>query len=106
MHYDGAYFVVQDKDPRWNTINRSEVMQGAGMIMAASHMASWGWRGTLLGEAGPGGDCDHLRHQLCELERFNLAANAVYHGNATFVHESLPVAEPTRRQLVRITYSK
>lgn len=106
VHYDGAYFVTLEKDSRWNTTNHSGVTTGAGMIMAASHMASQGWRGTLLGQAGPGGDCDHMRHQLSELERFDLAANAVYHGNATFVHESLPVAEPTRRQLVRITYSK
>lgn len=69
-------------------------------------MASQGWRGTLLGAAGPGGDCDHMRSQLPELDRFDLEANVVYHGNATFIHESLPVAEPTRRQLVRITYSQ
>jgi hypothetical protein len=105
VHYDGAYFVIQHKDSRWNTINRSEVTQGAGMIIAASHQASHGWRGELPGVAGPGGDCDHLRAQLSDLERFYLEANTVYHGNATFLHESLPVAEPTRRQLVRITYS-
>lgn len=37
VHYDGVYFIVQNKDPRWNTINSSAIMSGAGMITAASH---------------------------------------------------------------------
>jgi len=105
-HYDGVYYMIRDKDPRWNTVQHGGVLQGGGMIIAASHVGSRGWRGTLLGVAGPGGDCDHMRDQLKELEAFDMEAGAIYHGNATFVHESIPVAETTRRQLIRISYSK
>lgn len=105
LHYDGVYLFIKDKDPRWNTCSDMEVLKNGGIILAASAPGGRCWNGTLYGEAGPGGDCEHMRDQLHNLTEFDLEPNVVYAGNAAFLHESIPVVEDTRRQLVRLTYS-
>lgn len=105
VHYDGVYLYTQDKDPRWNTMSDLRAMARGGIVLAASAVGGRCWNGTLYGEAGPGGDCEHLRDQLKELTEFDLEPNVIYTGNAMFLHESIPVVEDTRRQLVRLTYT-
>lgn len=37
------------------------------------------------------------------MECYDLESNTLYWGNSTFIHESLPVEEDVKRQLIRIT---
>jgi hypothetical protein len=72
-----------------------------GMLIVSSYEACKGWDGDFDGEPSQGGDCSHL--DLSKLESYNLKANTLYWGNSTFIHESLPLEEDVKRQLIRIT---
>lgn len=72
-----------------------------GMLMISSYKACKGWNGKLEGQPKQGGDCSHL--DLSNMESFKLEPNVLYWGNSTFVHESLPIEEDVKRQLIRIT---
>jgi hypothetical protein len=72
-----------------------------GMLIVSSYEACKAWEGDFDGEPNQGGDCSHL--DLSKLESYNLKANTLYWGNSTFIHESLPLEEDVKRQLIRIT---
>jgi len=72
-----------------------------GMLMVSSYEACKGWNGDYEGQPNQGGDCSHL--DLSKMNNFNLKSNTLYWGNSTFIHESLPLEEDVKRQLVRIT---
>ena len=72
-----------------------------GMLLISSYEACKGWNGDYDGEPNQGGDCSHL--DLSKMESFMLKKNTLYWGNSTFIHESLPLEEDVRRQIVRIT---
>lgn len=72
-----------------------------GMLIVSSYESCKGWNGKYDGQPNQGGDCSHLN--LSEMETFILKTNTLYWGNSTFIHESLPVKEDVKRQLVRIT---
>lgn len=74
-----------------------------GVVMASTFVACEAFIGTVNGVAGQGGDCEHLRDQLNQLDRFWLQENVVYLGNSTFIHEGHIVSQDTPRQLVRLT---
>jgi hypothetical protein len=57
--------------------------------------------GDFEGEPNQGGDCSHL--DLSKMDCYEMESNTLYWGNSTFIHESLPVQEDVKRQLVRIT---
>ncbi len=40
---------------------------------------------------------------LSKMDCYEMESNTLYWGNSTFIHESLPVQEDVKRQLVRIT---
>jgi hypothetical protein len=72
-----------------------------GMLIVSSYEACKGWNGEYEGQPNQGGDCSHL--DLSKMDNFNLKSNTLYWGNSTFIHESLPLEEDVKRQLVRIT---
>lgn len=72
-----------------------------GMLIVSSYEACKGWNGDYNGQPNQGGDCSHL--DLSKMENFILSKNTLYWGNSTFIHESLPLNEDVKRQLVRIT---
>jgi hypothetical protein len=72
-----------------------------GMIISSNYEACYGWNGTFKGIPLDGGDSSHI--DLSNLEKFKLEKNKVYIGNSTFLHESIPVNEDVKRQLIRIT---
>lgn len=72
-----------------------------GMLIISSYKACKGWNGDINGEPNQGGDCSHL--DLSNMENYELDSNTLYWGNSTFIHESLPVDEDIKRQLVRLT---
>jgi hypothetical protein len=74
-----------------------------GVIMASNFQACEAFVGTIEGVAGQGGDCEHLRDKLPEMDSFWLKENVVYHGNSTFIHEGHVVSQDVKRQLVRLT---
>lgn len=74
-----------------------------GTIIASNYEACDVWTGELDGIPGQGGDCEHLRPQFDGLTQFRMNANKAYVGNSLFVHQSMPVAETVKRQLVRLT---
>lgn len=76
-----------------------------GVILASNVVGCQAWRGTLEGAPGQGGDCEHLKDQLAQLPNFLLVPNAIYVGNSTMVHESLPQDQDVERTLMRITLS-
>lgn len=78
-------------------------MDFGGMLIASNEAAAVAWRGELDGLPGEGGDCEHLRDQFDSLTTVPMLANRVYLTNSSCVHESLPVQNPVRRQLIRIT---
>lgn len=72
-----------------------------GMLIVSSYEACKGWNGDYEGQPNQGGDCSHL--DLSKMESFILKKNNLYWGNSTFIHESLPLEEDVKRQLIRIT---
>lgn len=76
-----------------------------GMLIASNYPGCDGWVGQIEGIAGQGGDCEHLRDQFDKLEMFRLAPNTVYMSNSTFIHQSMPLDKPVKRQLLRLTLS-
>jgi hypothetical protein len=72
-----------------------------GMLIVSSYEACDGWNGEFEGQPNQGGDCSHL--DLNNMEKFRLEKNTLYWGNSTFIHESLPLTEDVKRQLVRVT---
>ena len=71
------------------------------MLIVSSYEACKGWNGDYEGQPNQGGDCSHL--DLSKMESFILKKNNLYWGNSTFIHESLPLEEDVKRQLIRIT---
>ena len=86
--------------PREKHINQYCSDKG-GMLIISSYEACKGWNGEYDGEPNQGGDCSHL--DLSTMESFIMEKNTLYWGNSTFIHESLPIDEDVKRQLVRIT---
>lgn len=74
-----------------------------GILMVSNFQACEGFIGEVDGVAGQGGDCEHLRDKLKEMESFWLKENVVYLGNSTFIHEGHPVNKDVARQLIRLT---
>ncbi len=77
--------------------------EGGGMLIAASHQGCRGWNVRLEGIPLQGGNCENFLSQLETTEAFLMEPNAIYWGNSTFVHESLPFSEELDRTLIRIT---
>lgn len=75
--------------------------ENGGMIIASNYEACDGWSGVFESIPLDGGDCSHI--DVSSLNKFRLKANKVYLGNSTFLHESLPILEDVKRQLIRIT---
>lgn len=86
--------------PREKHINQYCSDKG-GMLIISSYEACKGWNGEYDGEPNQGGDCSHL--DLSTMKSFIMEKNTLYWGNSTFIHESLPIDEDVKRQLVRIT---
>lgn len=85
---------------------RSYQNENGGMIIVSNHAACQVWLGELDGVPGQGGSCEHLRDQFADLDTGVMDPNRVYKTNSTCIHESLPVTEDVRRQLLRITLSE
>ncbi len=81
----------------WKTANFAEP---EAIILASDVSASRAFVGEFGGPIGEGGDCSHL--DLSALTPVALDASRAYIGNVTMIHESLPVARPTLRTLVRL----
>lgn len=75
---------------------------GNGMLTVASHPGCRAWAQTFVGRPGYEGECDHLMDQA-EGEGTLFGANEVYWLDGLCVHESVPMAEPTARQFVRLS---
>ena len=71
------------------------------MFIVSSYEACKGWNGVFEGQPGQGGDCSKI--DLSKMSSFILNRNTLYWGNSTFIHESLPLDQKIKRQLVRIT---
>lgn len=78
---------------------------GGGMLIASNYPGCDGWVGEIDGIAGQGGSCEHLRDQFDKLEMFRLSPSTIYMTNSTFIHQSMPLDKPVKRQLLRLTLS-
>lgn len=74
-----------------------------GTIIASNYEGCDVWTGEIDGIPGRGGNCEHLRPQFEKLDKFRMRANCAYIGNSLFVHESMPLDQTVRRQLIRLT---
>jgi hypothetical protein len=74
-----------------------------GMLVAASHVGCRAWAQEFAGNAGPNGDCEHLRVELDSTSEVTMLPGEVYWCNPTAVHESLPMVESVGRQFVRLS---
>ncbi|MBL4940352.1 MAG: hypothetical protein JKY81_01665 [Colwellia sp.] len=73
---------------------------GNGMLTISSTPHCKAYLGTIEGEPGPEGECDHLDINI-EGEVFE--AGHIYWVDGSCVHESLPVKRKTKRQFVRLS---
>lgn len=71
-----------------------------GIILASSVTAARGLSGEFEGAVGEGGDCSHI--DLSHLRPITMRRGAVYAGNVTMLHESLPTPFACQRILVRL----
>lgn len=76
-----------------------------GMLIASNFKSCQVWEGEFEGVPGLGGDCEHFRDELNQMETSMMPANVAYMANSTCIHESLPVTATVDRQLIRITLS-
>lgn len=114
VHIDGNYLFGWGSGGGWLngvpgrmlTADQQKLQYGSelgGVIMSSNFQACEAFVGTIEGEAGLGGDCEHLREKFDQLESFWLKENVAYLGNSTFIHEGHVVSRDVKRQLVRIT---
>lgn len=80
---------------------RQYCSEKGGILIASNYEACDGWNGKFKNIPLGGGDCSHI--DVSNLEKYRLKANKVYLGNSTFLHESVKINEPVKRQMVRIT---
>lgn len=80
---------------------RQYCSEKGGILISSNYEACDGWNGVFKNIPLGGGDCSHI--DVSNLEKFRLKANKVYLGNSTFLHESVKINEPVKRQMVRIT---
>jgi len=80
---------------------RQYCSEKGGILIASNYEACDGWNGKFKNIPLGGGDCSHI--DVSDLEKFRLKANKVYLGNSTFLHESVKIEEPVKRQMIRIT---
>lgn len=73
---------------------------GNGMLTVSSTPHCRAYLGELKGKPGPEGECDHL---VLPNNGEIFEAGHIYWVDGACVHESLPVAEKTRRQFVRLS---
>ena len=74
-----------------------------GTIIATNYPACKVWDGEFEGTPGQGGSCEHFRDELDQMNQFTMEANTAYLINSTCIHQSMPVQETVKRQLVRLT---
>jgi hypothetical protein len=95
LHIDGAGHWAPNPGP-WGG--------KGGMLVAASVLGSEAWRGTVDGELGEDGCCEHLRHLLPTLEHVPLQGTMGYWLGPTALHDSIVMTEFTPRQFLRVSY--
>ena len=101
---DGGGGWLTGEDGRFLTIEQHEEQycsEKGGMLIVSSYKACKGWNGEFEGQPNQGGDCTHL--DLSKMECYEMESNTLSWVNSTFIHESLPVQEDVKRQLIRIT---
>jgi hypothetical protein len=74
---------------------------GTGLLTIASRRGCRAYKQDFEGFPAPEGDCEHLRPQCREGEVLEMGT--LYWLGALCVHESLPMAELTPRQFVRLS---
>lgn len=89
-----------DTGPKWNDAHTETQWPNEGIILASNIAACRALEGEFDGEIGKGGDVTHL--DLSHMREHILAANTVYAGNVTMLHESLPIHFDCQRTLVRL----
>ncbi len=78
----------------------TKYMYDEAIILASDVSACTAYEGTWEGQAGPGGDCQHI--DLTGLRKIPCESNRVYAGNVCMLHESMPVPEDCLRTVVRL----
>ena len=71
-----------------------------GILLASNVVACRALSGEWEGTIGKGGDVSHL--DLSHLQEHIMAANTVYAGNVSMLHESMPIGFDCTRTLVRL----
>lgn len=74
-----------------------------GMVLVASHVGCRAWRGAVDGEPGADGCCAHLADLLRPEDAVELAPSRAWACGPLTVHESIPMARATRRQVARLS---
>ncbi len=72
-----------------------------GMFLATSYIGCLGYPGSIPGEPGPDGDCEHLRKHLFQtmiMDKYRL-----YWCSPMAVHEAIPMDKDIYRQLIRVS---
>ena len=70
------------------------------LILASNIAACRAYLGEFDGEPDAGGSCDHF--DLSGAEQITLEPYRAYCGTATTIHETIPVAHPCHRTVVRL----
>lgn len=70
------------------------------LLLASDVQACRAYLGAFDAQPGEGGDCSHFN--LKEAQQLDLEPNRVYLGNATTLHETLPVQSECQRTMVRL----
>lgn len=98
LHVDGVY---RNGPGAWGGGGWGSVE--TGMLTVSNQVGCRAWNQLFTGWAGDEGDCEHLREQaLPERARTFQPGEAFWLGGLC-VHESLPQAQDTPRQFVRVS---
>lgn len=97
-HFSGNMGGSWETGPQWVIDTDGYPLEG--IILASNVQACRALEGEWEGEVGQGGDVSHI--DLSGLREHMLAANTVYAGNVTMLHESLPIPFDCHRALVRL----
>jgi hypothetical protein len=99
LHVDGVY---KGQWGGWGGGGGGWGSVSTGMLTVASLPGCRAWRGTFNGLPGLEGECEHLRDQLPD-EGTLFGAGDVFWVSGLCVHESVPMAQETPRQFVRLS---
>jgi hypothetical protein len=102
-HVPGGHIMPAHTAGRWQGGYWDDPKAGGGLLLLSNVEGCRGYLGEFDAIPGEGGDMQHVREQLDAADSFIMEPNIAYLCNVWAVHESIPVARPMNRSLIRLT---